>query len=408
MPKENDWILFGPFADKSQIRNKFTYDLARKLGSYQPRSKFCELIMNGELLGLYCLTENIKRDSNRVNIAKLKEDEISGVEVTGGYIMKYDKPNGDLQFVYPKPENVQPEQSTYINSFLNEYRAVLNSDHFMDQTQGFRKYMCDSSFVDFIIMNELAKNADSYLYSTYFYKDREDRDNRIKYGPLWDFDLGYGNTEFQNGKFTYGWQFERNQNMNITRFLQDVTLVEQLQDRWHDLRNSTLSSDSIFAFMDTLLSYIEPAKDRNYRVWPVIGERLFYPGYNVYTYDEEIATMKSWLTTRIVWIDENIDLIYYTVNITENNIGTFQINIYPNPFRDRLNLSIEVENEAALQIEITNLLGQVQFNMKQNVYAGYSEIEINDRAVSALPKGMYIVRAFLNNMLISTQKVLKN
>ncbi len=91
MPAENDWVLFGPFADKSQIRNELEFNIGRKLGHYEPRSRFCEFLLNGEFLGLYELFEKIKRDSNRVNIAKLTTSDNSGINVTGGYIIKYDK-----------------------------------------------------------------------------------------------------------------------------------------------------------------------------------------------------------------------------------------------------------------------------------------------------------------------------
>jgi len=169
LPRESDWILQGPFADKSQIRNSLIYEFGRKTGRYAPRTKAIELVINGEYVGLYNLVEQIKRDSNRVNIAKLREEETSGADLTGGYILKYDKPvNSKITIVYPKDKNIQDEQETYIRDFLAEYDEILFSNDGLDPVGGYKKYIDEASLIDYVIVSELAKNADSYRYSTYF------------------------------------------------------------------------------------------------------------------------------------------------------------------------------------------------------------------------------------------------
>jgi len=412
MPVDNDWILFGPFTDKSQIRNKMVYDLGTMLGSYQTRSKFCELIINGEYLGLYRLSETIKRDENRVNIKKLREEEISGTDLTGGYIMRYDKGPGGLQIVYPKEDKIQPEQTEYINSFVNEYNSVLFSNDFMDPDIGFRKYICDSSLVNYLIINELTKNADAYIISTYFYKDRADVDNRIKFGPLWDYDLAFGNTTFQEGNLTYNWQFEYNTKLNITRIMQDEDFAQLFMERWNELREGPLHTDSLLYYIDSLVSYIEKPRERNYNVWPVIDDYLFFPNYVAQTYEEEIQTIKDWLTTRVQWIDENIDQLYYPVVIYNSNpvlteAGQPELIVFPNPFTDKLFLAVSVKKSAELKVEFSNLLGQVMTIDYGNIAEGYSEIRLDNFKTGNLISGVYVMRIFLNNKVISSQKIIK-
>ena len=70
MPPENDWILYGPYPDKTLIRNVLTFDLARKMGHYAADTRYCELVLNGDYRGVYIMMERIKRDVNRVNIKK--------------------------------------------------------------------------------------------------------------------------------------------------------------------------------------------------------------------------------------------------------------------------------------------------------------------------------------------------
>ncbi|RPH89625.1 MAG: hypothetical protein EHM72_20110, partial [Calditrichaeota bacterium] len=83
LPAENDWILYGPYSDKSLLRNAITFYLARKMGRYASRTRFCEVVFNGEYLGLYMLMEKIKRDKNRVNISQLTPEVVDGDDLTG-------------------------------------------------------------------------------------------------------------------------------------------------------------------------------------------------------------------------------------------------------------------------------------------------------------------------------------
>lgn len=411
MPADDDWILFGPFHDKSQFRNKMINDLGRRLGSYQTRSRFCELIMNGEYLGLYRLSETIKRNASRVNIARLREEEITGIDVTGGYIMRLDKDvQNDVEVVYPKADRIQPEQTEYIYSFLDTCMSVLYSDDFTDPDIGFRKYMNDTSLVDNLVINELTKNADAYLYSTYFYKDRADRDNRIKFGPLWDYDLAFGNSRFQQSDLTYGWQFDINTRLPITRIMQDVEFVEFFQNRWHELRQGMLHNDSLFALMDSMANYIQEPRERNYEVWPVISEYLFFPNYISQTYEEEIRNIKDWLTDRVQWIDDNIDDIYYPVDIysafEDKPVAEYVgFDVYPNPFCDQLSLAITSSYSGNLEIKLLNLLGQSQLELSESLIRGYKEIILSN--AGNLPAGIYIMYITLDSKIIGIKKLVK-
>ncbi|MBN1472962.1 MAG: CotH kinase family protein, partial [Syntrophaceae bacterium] len=114
MPKENDWILYGPYSDKTLMRNVLSYTLASEISGYAPRTRFCELIMNRVYVGVYVLTEKIKLDKNRVNITQMLPGDIAEPEITGGYIFKKDKTdpgdniihlNRGLDLVITEPKN---------------------------------------------------------------------------------------------------------------------------------------------------------------------------------------------------------------------------------------------------------------------------------------------------------------
>jgi len=420
MPKESDWVLFGPYTDKSQIRNKFVYDLAAKMGHYAPRTRFCELVLNGIPEGLYLLTEQVKRDKNRVDISKLKETDISGKDVTGGYIFMFDKPknfasvdttiNGRL-IVYP--DILKSEQKQYLKRFFTVYDSILNrTNDFADPLKGFRKYASDTSLVDFIIINEITKNCDSYLNSTYMYKDRDDKDGRMKFGPVWDYDLCFGNTNFQNGSVITGWQFDTNTKMFIHRYFQDTKFVKLFQDRWHELRAKTYSNESIFSFFDELVDQVKLVRERNYDVWPLIDKDLAWPAYEAYTYDDEISIVKNWLTTRLEWIDENVDKIYYPLKRIGNNplesiAGNLNLRVYPNPFESELSINLNLEKESNVRIEIYNMTGQLQHQISRENASEYVDFVWNDSKLSALKSGMYVAKVYVDGNPCQSIKIIK-
>jgi hypothetical protein len=414
MPANDDWILFGPFHDKAQFRNKMMFDLGRKLGHYQPRSEFCEVILNGEFIGLYAITETIKRGDDRVDIARLRVTEISGIDVTGGYILKYDKPNG-FQIDYPKPHDLQPEQNDYIIDYMKKYNAMVFTDDFWDSAKGFRRYVDEVSLVDYMIMTEFCKNGDGYVVSTYFSKDRADRDDRLHFGPLWDHDLVFGNTIFQEGNLTDGWQFEYpnpTEYIYIKRFLEDEAFAELFKSRWHMARESFLSNENLEFYIDSMVNYLAGPVQRNYEVWPVIGEDIFHPNYISTSYENEIYNMSSWIYERLAWIDDNIDNIYYDTTyyatyLQELAGSIFDFGIYPNPISNFATLTFLTERELPVSLTIFTMSGQKIYKQELLLENGYMEVSLTSEVIAAMNPGVYIIRVSSRNQFITNRKFVK-
>ena len=95
LPKESDWVLYAPYTDKTLMRNFLAYTTSREMGHRAANCSFVEVVVDGHCKGIYVFMEKIKRGSGRVNISKMAAIDISGDEVTGGYIFSLDKqPNG--------------------------------------------------------------------------------------------------------------------------------------------------------------------------------------------------------------------------------------------------------------------------------------------------------------------------
>lgn len=418
MPKEHDWVLFGPWADKSQFRNAMIYSLSSQTGQWAPGTRFCEVILNGEFVGLYSMMEKIKRDKNRVDIAKLRSVEVSGNDLTGGYIIKHDKPNNNiLQITYPRESNLQAVQEAYIKDYYKEYKNNLKSDLGLDPVLGYKKYIDESTLIDYIVITEFAKNCDSYAMSSYMYKDRHDKDSRIKFGPIWDFDLAFGNSPWQEGYRYDVWQFDdyTNRHFDIKRLFEDPSLVDRFEDRWIELRETILNTNIVMAMIDSFVVTLAEPIARNYYVWPVIDKLVFQQNwpYEVSSYAEEIEYFKSWLTDRVNWIDNSISSLYYPVTEYPSNVDEQKIDesianmqVYPNPFEREFMLDIYLPDNGNLKIQIVNISGQVvdiffDNYMREGDYKLYWSDETN------LPAGLYILNITMDNASLGRVKIVK-
>ena len=255
-----------------------------------------ELTLNGDYRGIYILSEAIKRGEQRVNISKLKKSDIAGRDVTGGYILRIDTyDQDDATFVskvpgigegnmtsqviwsciYPKKKKLQPEQFAYIQQFVDSMELTIQSEDFADPVRGYAHFIDVSSFVDYFIHTELSLNADGYKRSAYFYKEKLHADGtggKLVAGPVWDYNLAYGNCNFANANKIDAWCFEGASN-NPTpalwqRLLQDPAFRKAVKIRYKTLRKSVLSDKAINAYIDRHAQLLAPCLAHHFETYP--------------------------------------------------------------------------------------------------------------------------------------------
>ena len=341
MPEENDWILYAPYSDKSLLRNVLAYKMSNDIGRYASRTRFCEVVLNGDYVGLYVLMEKIKRDRNRVNIKKMLPTYITGDLLTGGYIIKIDKFEGSnilgwystfppypgawqqiyYQYHYPDPDEIVPEQETYIQNYIYQFEYTMDQGTYTDPFSGYYDFININSFVDHFILNEIAKNVDAYRLSAFMYKDRNSEDGRLTMGPIWDFNLAFGNADYYNGWLFIGWQL----NTPITqdywqvpfwwfKFLDDPVFMNQISRRWFEYRQNSLSQDTLFNYIDIITTELDEASVRNFTRWPILGIYIWPNAFIGNSYEEEIEYLRTWLNNRIYWIDNTLNPQYSVVD----------------------------------------------------------------------------------------------
>lgn len=350
MPSESDWILSANYSDKTQFRNALAYNLANKTGQYAPRTRFCEVVLNGQYIGVYNLAEKIKRDNGRVNIAKLNPYDTAGVELTGGYILKIDKLTGSggdgwtsafappsasgnqsiyVQYVYPKPANIHPKQELYIKNYVDSFETSLASAGFQDPNTGWRRYMDENSVIDYMLINEMSRNVDGYRISTFFHKQKSNQGSKLKLGPVWDYDIAWLNADYCSGNSTTGWAYNfnnvcGNDGMLVPfwwqRFRQDTLFNKRLYCRYTELRNSFFSTPALHALADSMAAVLDESQTRNFEKWPILGVYVWpNPSPIPNSYAGEVAKLKQWFSDRLAWMDSQINI--YASPAPQVNLG---------------------------------------------------------------------------------------
>lgn len=421
MPMEHDWILYAPYNDKTCLRNNITYDLSSKMGHYAAKSKLCELVVNGQYQGIYYLMEKIKRDQNRVDIAKLLPTDISGDELTGGYIFKIDKTTGNsniawtsnypaadgspinFQHHYPTYDVITPQQNAYIHSYVDSFENALNGPNYTDPLIGYRKYIKHKSFIDFMLLNEISKNVDGYRLSSFLHKEKNSNGGELRMGPVWDFNLAWWNADYCNGNLSTGWAYEFG---NVCTggfqvptwweiFMSDPWFQEEVKCRWTSLRQGVLSRDSLFHFIDSVALYINEAKDRHFEKWPILGTYTWpNPSPIPADFAGEITALKQWIDDRTAWMDQNLPGICH-LSLSENESFS-SVSLYPNPVEESFTIELFASNPSELSLKICALNGAENATLSgiPLVY-GSNKVHV-DLADYNLPAGVYFVTLVSN------------
>lgn len=432
MPAENDWVLLSNYNDRSLIRNALAFKLFGEMGNYSVRTSLCEVLVDSTYAGIYLFGEKIKRDNNRVDIANLTSLDIAGDDLTGGYILQQnhwdasnsfesnyspiDHPGFDVHFLYeyPEPESILEVQKTYIASYVDSLETALYSENFADPEIGYRKYLDVKSFIDYFIVNELARNADGFKKSVFFYKDKYTNGGKLKAGPVWDFDWAWKNLngcDLYNNFEGAGWAHHNNDcptdNYSTgwyIRLLQDPAFADELQCTYQSYRETILDTTYLFAYIDSIDSLLQNAQARHFQRWPILGMSGPAPeiGAIATTYGAELDTLKMWITIRLDWLDTNMPGVCIP---SDNQILLANaFSVFPNPARDFIQIDYSLSSSTSVNISVINFVGaEVKSSIIGNQVAGYYSVKMN---TEGLPPGVYIIRFDTGTYVENTKLVI--
>ena len=202
MPSNRHWILLANAGYWiGEINDVLPFEIGRRMGmAWSPLIEPVEVVLNGQYIGLYFLTEKIRVDKNRVNITEQDENETDPHMVTGGWLLEidnYNEPNKitiwdgnnkQIWFTPHSPEEPNQVQREYITGFLNEANAAIFTTNKNDCS--WEKYIDVDSLAIFYMIQEIVDNIEAFSGSCFMHKQRGDS-TKLIFGPLWDFGCTY-------------------------------------------------------------------------------------------------------------------------------------------------------------------------------------------------------------------------
>jgi hypothetical protein len=353
MPSESDWILYAPYDyDRAMLRNTFYYDLANQMGGYAARTRFVEVYANfnngvldsNDYMGVYVLMETIKRDSNRVDVT-----ELSGLDITGGYILKIDRPDeapdsnwftehgnpslpgSSLVHVEPERAEMTIAQRDYIRGYVQDFEDALYGPNSTDPTLGYQAFFDVEKSIDHHLLRVLSREPDSLRLSTYLVKDAG---GKLYFGPVWDFDRSAGADNDSRSADPLGWYSQHVDFFETDwwgKLFDDPNFTQKWVDRWQELRRDALSDANILATINAQAAEINESQARNFARWPQVapnGGAYATPGLTGWA--AEVSHFANWLITRAHWMDDQMirrpSLSPAAGNVQSNTVVTLTSN----------------------------------------------------------------------------------
>ena len=312
MPADDDWVLIASYKDESLLRNFVAYSTARWLGRYAPRTRLVEVVVNDSYEGVYLLAEKLKLQKNRVAVDDSK--------ISGGYLLEMISPrraageqffttpvkNQPIVYADPDRDDLSYGRATWIRDYVNRFERRLYGDRFTDRRRGYRRYLDMDAAVDFLLLNELFRNADTFRNSTYMHKGVG---TKLVLGPLWDFDHALGNDGTAEDNARTGWEYGASP--WAERLYADPAFRRA---DGHALEGTAEARPSATSCGRSIAgaAVLADAQERNFSRWPIFGTSEAGPpdprtGEPPADYAQAVDYLKWWLAQRSKWIDNNID-----------------------------------------------------------------------------------------------------
>jgi len=296
MPEAKRWILLAEYSDKTMLRNHAAFHLSNisKL-EWTPQGEFVDLIVNGEFQGLYHLTQKVEDYDDRVELSDdgylLEVDQLGRLDIEDTYC----ETDTFLFNIYSPEIEFNDEKYDYINEYLNDAENTLRFGDYKDSIDGYLKYFDMDSFIDWYLITEITKNTDSKFHSSVYLT--LEKGEKLKMGPIWDFDLAFGNVDYNTNWNPQGfwimksvWFKKLMYHDNFKNAVRDrfQYFYDHRQDLYLEIRQKSL--------------YLATSQKLNDEKWNLIGNYV-WPNYAVYeNYEEEVEKLIEWLEQRFQWI----------------------------------------------------------------------------------------------------------
>ncbi len=304
------WTLLANHGDKSMIRNAITSEMGAFLGlKNNPGAKFVDLTLNGTYLGNYQISDHVDVRPHRVNVTEQEVPLPDGADISGGYLLEVDGfHDGNcfhtnrsvyIRIHYPDEADINTAQNQYIRNYINDFEAVLFGKNFADGKEGYRTRVDSTSLVAWFLATEVSANIDGY-YSSYFYK--EQGDDRLYFGPLWDYDIAYDNdtritpnAERLMTDYGYG-----DMKTWVNQMWKDPWFGRKVCEKFNEALDNGLV-EFMYAKIDSLGTLLDESQKLNYKKWG-INTRQYHEVVLYSSYSQYLTYIKSFIDRHTSWL----------------------------------------------------------------------------------------------------------
>ena len=314
--KEKNWVLLANYADKTLIRNAVAFKISELVGlEFTPSARFVDVVLNGNFLGNYMVSDQMEVADKRVPVQTQKETDTNLPQISGGYLLEIDGfASGEpvwfrtnkgvpITIKYPKHDEINAQQREYIETFTKNFENKLFSENFNDENSGYRPFVDEKSLVNWYICCELTGNPDSF-WSTYIYKYRNI--DKLFFGPLWDYDIAFNNDN-RLGDATR--KLMRNHAHNprtwIQRLWEDEWFRNAVDARWKELMQENIL-ETLLEYIDQTAVLLEQSQQLNFEKWKILNSRIYLEQYIFPTYRQGVDYLKTYLTERVNCLNDNL------------------------------------------------------------------------------------------------------
>ena len=301
-------LLAHPDDHYAKLKNTVGFELSRRIGlAYTPAQEPVEVVLNGQYIGLYFLTEKIRIEKNRVNIEEQEDEETNPALITGGWLLEIDnyshegliyfreRNNGQnwydwIWFTSHSPEVLSTQQRQYIKQFLQTVNAAIyNPCKIINEWE---QYINIDSLVCFYIIAEMMDNIEAFSGSCYLYKHRGDS-TKLIFGPVWDFGQAFGRLERTDAtNFEY---FVYQECSFYTHWIEEIAKYPHFQlvvrKHWREFYDSGFNGLDLDQFINDHVTQIRQA-------WYCDAKR--WSGVNI---DREANRYKNYMYSKIAWLN---------------------------------------------------------------------------------------------------------
>lgn len=314
LPEDKSWVLLANYYDATLLRNDLAFYMGNEMSTldWTPHYQQIDLMLNGQYRGIYQLGEKVKISKKRVNVGD------------DGFLMEIDKralSEDDARYFnvnhITNPINIKDpeveyndEDFNYAQAYLSTVDAALYSDNFTDIDEGWQKYMDMNSFVEWYLINEISKNADECSLFSSCYMNLK-RGEKLKMGPLWDFDIAFGGYPEALNASAYVIAinpegFWLKNNGWFKRLFEDPAFVSKVKERFNYYYSK---KQDLFDYIDERAAILVDKVYEENRLWGQICDVSASADEVKNAYIEKINNLKTWISNRLEWLNTNINAL---------------------------------------------------------------------------------------------------